>query len=128
MGQVQNGVQYVRHRGARTKTTAKEAIRVYTGSSSLAMHKSVARVRLAIAEVEKTNHENIDFVPLLSSFFFFLLLSRQRITRKPQGLYDHTAYQNDSLRHGKLLFIVGIASEPTRTSYSSKTAFPVALQ
>ena len=75
MEQVQNGRLYIRYRSNSQKNEAEEWKCFQTTSICYSFAKSSLKSLINFSKVEKTKHENFDFVHLLSSSFFFFLVS-----------------------------------------------------
>ena len=76
MAQVQNGRLYIRYRSSSHKKTKQRSEKKLTDyiTSLFYIAKSTLKTPLTFSKVEKTQHENFDFVHLLSSFLLLLLL------------------------------------------------------
>ena len=72
MEQVQNGRLYIRYTSNSQKTKQRSEKSLQTTSLCYSIAKPTLKSTLTFSTVEKTKHENFDFVHLLSSFFFLL--------------------------------------------------------
>ena len=82
------------YRSCSQKNQAEELKSLKTTSLCYSNAKSTPKILLTFSKVEKTKVENFDFVPLLSSFFFFLLPQNKS---KVYGLCEGLTYQTTAL-------------------------------
>ena len=69
MAQVQNGRLYIRYKSNSQKTKQRSEKSLQTTSFCYSIAKSILKTPPTFSKVEKTKHENFDFVHLLSSSF-----------------------------------------------------------
>ena len=84
MAEVQNGRLYIRYRSNSQKTKQRGEKSLQTTSLCYSIAKSTLKTPLTFSKVDKTKHENFDFVHLLSSSFFLFLSSS--ITQELYGV------------------------------------------
>ena len=72
MAKVQNGRLYIRYRSNSQKTKQRSEKSLQTTSLCYSIAKSTLKTPLRFSKVEKTKHENFDFVHLLSSSSSFI--------------------------------------------------------
>ena len=80
MAQVQNGHLYIWYRSNSQKNGAEEWKSLQTTSLCYSIAKSTLKTPLTFSKVDKTKHENFDFVHLSSSFFFFFSIKHNSKT------------------------------------------------
>ena len=117
MGQVQNGRLYIRYRSNFPETKQRSEKSLQTTSFCYSIAKSIRKTLLTFSKVEKTKHENFDFVHLLSLFFFFSIKHNSKTIRCMQIL----SIPNDCSANEDYSYLFGAVYELRLASYGLKT-------